>query len=51
MPSYLTVTSNGLFLLKSFDDRGVQKSTFEDNFKANQLAESSDYAKMFNGKY
>ena len=36
-----TVTSTGLFLFKSFDGRGVK----------NQLAESGDYAKMFNGKY
>ena len=28
IPSYLTVTSNGLLLFKSFDDRGVQKSVF-----------------------
>ena len=36
-----TVTSTGLFLFKSFDRRGVK----------NQLPESGDYAKMFNGKY
>ena len=26
MPLHLTVTSNGLFLLKSFEERGVQES-------------------------
>ena len=51
IPSYLTVTSNGLFLFKSFDDRGVQKSVFLDYSTANQLAESDDYEKMINRKY
>ena len=30
MPSYLTVTNNGLFLFKPFEERGVQKSVFND---------------------
>ena len=50
MPSYLTVTSNGLFLCKSFEERDVQKSVFQDYFKTNQIAASGDYAKMFYGK-
>ena len=36
MPSYLTVTSNGLFLIKSFEERGVHKLVFQDYFKTNQ---------------
>ena len=36
MPSYLTVTSNGLFLFKSFEERGVHKLVFQDYFKTNQ---------------
>ena len=42
---------NGLFLFKSFEERGVQKSVSQDYFKTNQVAGSGDYAKMFPGKY
>ena len=48
MPSYVTVTSNGLFSFKSFEDRDVQKSAFQDYFKTNHIAGSSEYPKMFN---
>ena len=51
MSLYLTVTSNGLFLFEPFEERDVQKSVFEDYFKANQIAASGDYVKMFHGKY
>ena len=51
MPLYLTVTSNGLFLFKSVEERGVQKTVFEDYFKTNQITESGGYAEMFYGKY
>ena len=40
--AYLTVTSNGLFLFESFEERGVQKSVFQDYFKANHIAETGD---------
>ena len=48
---YLTVTSNGLFLFKSFEERVAQKSVFQDYFKTNQTAKSGDYGKMFHGKH
>ena len=51
MPSYLTVKSNGLLLFKFFEERSVQKTLFQDYFKANNTAESGDYGKMFDGKY
>ena len=51
MPSYITLTSNGSFLFKSFEEKGVQKFLFQDFFKANQIAGSGDYAKIFHGKY
>ena len=51
MPSYLTVTSHGLFLFKSFKERCVKKSVFQDYFKANQIAGSGDHAKMSHRKY
>ena len=46
MSSYLTVTSSGLFLLKYFEERGVQKFAFQI-----QMAGKGDYAKLFHGKY
>ena len=48
---YLTVTSNGLFLFESFEERVAQKSVFQDYFKTNHTAKSGDYGKMFHGKY
>ena len=51
MLSYLAVTSKSLFLFKSFENRGIQKSVFEDYFKTNQIAGSGNHAKMCNGKY
>ena len=51
MLSYLTVTNNGLFLLKSFEKRDVQKFLFQDYFKANQINGTDDYAKFFHGKF
>ena len=51
MLSYFTVTSNGLFLFKSFEERGVQKSLFQNYIKTNQLTGSGDYAKMFHRNY
>ena len=47
MPSYPSVISNGSFLFKSCDERGVQKSAFQDK----AIAGSGDYAKMLYGKY
>ena len=47
MPSYLTVPSNGLFLSKSFEEWGVQKSVFQCHFKTSQIAGSSDYSIPF----
>lgn len=44
MPSYISVTSNDLFFLKSFEERGAQKYIFQEYFKENQIAGSSDYA-------
>ena len=49
MPSYLSGISNGSFLFKSCDERGVQESAFQDYFKA--IVGSGDYAKMFYRKY
>lgn len=46
MPSYLTITSNGLFLFKLIKDSGVQKTFFQDYFKTNQIAGSGDFAKL-----
>ena len=51
MPSYLTVANNRLFLLKSFEERDVQKFVFQDYFKASQITGTDDYAKMLHGKY
>ena len=51
MLSYLTVTNNGLFLLKSFEKRDVQKFVFQDYFKTNQINGTDDYAKLFHGKF
>ena len=52
MPSYLTVTSNGLFLFTSFEEGGVQKSDcFSSFLKANQIAGSGDFPKIFDEKY
>ena len=51
MSSYLTVTSNGFFLFKSFEERCVQKCVFQDYFKANQTAANGDYVKMLHRKY
>ena len=42
MSSYPSITSNGLFLFKSFEERGVQKSVYQDYFRANQIAGSGD---------
>ena len=36
-------------ILKSFEERGVQKSAFQDNFKTNQIAGSDDYGKLLQG--
>ena len=49
--SYLTVTSIGLFLFKSFEKRRVQRSDRQNYFKTNQIAGSGDYVKLFLGKY
>ena len=43
MHPYLTVKSNGLFSFESFEERGFQKSVFQDYFKTNQIARSGDY--------
>ena len=51
MPSYFSVTNNGLFLFKPVEESGVQKSVFKDCFKTNKRAGSGDYAKMLHGKY
>ena len=40
-----------LLILKSFEQRGVQNTVFEDYTEANQIAESGDYAKIFSVKY
>ena len=44
MPPYLTVKSNELFSFKSFEERDAQKYIFQEYFKENQIAGSSDYA-------
>ena len=41
---------HGLFLFKSFEERVVQNSVFQYYFKANQIAGSGNYTKMFHGK-
>ena len=47
MNSYLTVTSNGLHLLKSFEERDAQKSNdFQDYFKANEIVRNDDFSKV-----
>ena len=47
MNSYLTVTSNGLHLLKSFEERDAQKSNdFQDCFKANEIGRNDDFSKV-----
>ena len=46
MPSYHTVTSNGLFLFNSFEERGVQRFGFQNYFKANQVAECENYVQL-----
>ena len=43
---YLTVTGNDLFCKKSFEEREVQKSLFQDYLKANRIAKGGDYAKI-----
>ena len=50
MSSCLILTSTGLFLFKSFKERGVQKSVFQNCFKTNQIGGSDD-CKVFHGKY
>ena len=39
-----------LFLLESVEERGWQKSVFQDTFNANYISESGGYAKVFQGK-
>ena len=51
MSSYLTVTSNSLFLFNSFEERGVQKSVFQDYFKTNLIARSGNYTNLYHRKY
>ena len=34
-------------LIKSFEERGVQKSVFQDYLKTNHIAGSNNYAKIF----
>lgn len=51
MPLYITVTSNGLFLFKSSEEKCVQNSAFENYFKTNLTNASGDDAKMFHWKY
>ena len=47
MNSYLTVTSNGLHLVKSFEERDAQKSNdFQDYFKANEIVRNDDFSKV-----
>ena len=47
MNSYLTVTSNGLHLLKSFEERDAQKSSdFQNYFKASQIVRNDDFSKV-----
>ena len=47
MNSYLTVPSNGLHLLKSFEERDAQKSNdFQDYFKANEIVRNDDFSKV-----
>ena len=45
MRSYLSITINCLFFFKTFEERSVQKSAFQNYFKADQIVESGDYAK------
>ena len=35
---------------KFFEERGVQKSVFQNYLKTTQIAENGDYGKMFHGK-
>ena len=39
-----------LFLLESVEERGCQKSVFQDTFNANYISASGGYAKVFQGK-
>ena len=40
-----------MVLFKSFEEIGVQKSILQDYFTRSQIAERSDYAKIFHGRY
>ena len=40
-----------MVLFKSFEERGVQKTVLQDYFTRSQIAGSSEYAKIFHGKY
>ena len=42
------MTSNDIFLLEFFEERGIQKS---DYFRANQIAGRGDHGKVFYEKY
>ena len=47
LPSNCAVTNNGLFLCKSFEERGVQKSVFLGYFKTVKITGKDHYAKCF----
>ena len=38
-------------IVESFEGRGVQKSIFQNYFKTNQIAGSTNYGELFHGKY